>query len=220
MLMAASVSNLATDIGAILGGGTGNDTLFGNINDDVFYSADGNDLVTAMDGEDTIYGAGGNDVILANAGDDLVFGGSGNDNMSGGEGRDFMYGGAGLDTIIGGAGDDVLRGRSGNDRIEGENGADLIVGGTGNDTLIGGSGADAFFFEAGPGDNVIEDFSISEDSLEFSMVGLQGTDADYRDLLEYQNTAEGVVITYDASTILLEDVNISSIEDLNLFFVT
>lgn len=65
-------------------------------------------------------------------------------------------GGAGNDRVSGGIGSDQLFGGDGNDYIEGR---------AGNDTMTGGAGADQFQVLTLNGDEVILDFSLSEDWL-------------------------------------------------------
>ncbi len=77
------------------------------------------------------------------------------------DGADKLFGGANADTINGGDGDDI------------------IEGGHGRDTLIGGAGRDTFVFK-NAGDStvrafdVIKDFDIAEDTLDFSAMGYSG----------------------------------------------
>lgn len=58
---------------------------------------DGNDLIGAGAGDDSLYGAGGSDTLNGDAGDDVI---------DGGEGQDVLNGGAGVDSLSGGGGDD------------------------------------------------------------------------------------------------------------------
>lgn len=74
-------------------GGTGNDTLIGNVADNL---------------------------LTGGAGDDWLEGGTGNDTLTGGEGRDTLIGGSGNDELTGGGGDDLFlfgAGETGADRI-------------------------------------------------------------------------------------------------------
>ena len=70
--------------------------------------------------------------------------------------------------IYGLDGDDILWGGSSNETLDGGNGADLINGGAGNDTLTGGSGADIFEFTATSDNDIVTDFSETDnDRLKF-----------------------------------------------------
>lgn len=89
---------------AILGlesvvGGSGNDTLRG-------------------DGDDNwLEGNGGRDRLLARGGDDIPQGGGGNDTVNGGGGDDVVWGDGGTDALIAGPGDDLLIGRDSNAEV-------------------------------------------------------------------------------------------------------
>ena len=79
--------------------------------------------------------------IMANGGDDLILAGEGNDSIEGG---------------------------AGNDTLLGEEGNDIIQGGADDDWLYGGSGNDTFVFEAGHGNDTIQDFTDGEDLIDLS----------------------------------------------------
>ncbi|MCI0755477.1 calcium-binding protein [Teichococcus vastitatis] len=151
----------------ILIAGSGNDTIRGG---------HGHDLITGGAGNDTIMGFGDgyapsyaaylamaaldySDLIDGGAGDDKIDGGGGNDTLLGGTGQDVIQGGAGNDLMYGGAGDDWLRGGVGGDRMWGGEGSDLFV------FNFSREGADN---GVGPGQrDVIEDFNLAEDKLDF-----------------------------------------------------
>jgi len=106
-------------------------------------------------------GTFGSEALNGTDGADLIVGLHGKDNIQGGDGADKLLGGANADTIDGGDGDDI------------------IEGGHGRDTLIGGNGRDTFVFK-NAGDSavgtfdVIKDFNIDEDTLDFSSMGYSG----------------------------------------------
>lgn len=89
-------------------GGSGNNTLIGDFQDNV------------------IDGGGGNDNIDGGAGDDTLLGGTGNDTIDGGDDDDSIEGGDGSDDLIGGDGDDTLSGGSGSDDFDGGDGTDTV----------------------------------------------------------------------------------------------
>jgi Ca2+-binding RTX toxin-like protein len=77
---------------------------------------------------------------------------------------------AGADEIHGYAGSDALVGLGGNDLIQGNAGDDTLEGGLGNDALAGGSGSDVYIFNAGDGQDVINNYDTGAgrtDSLRF-----------------------------------------------------
>ncbi len=157
----------------------------------------------AGSGQDTLYGNNQNNAIWGNGGHDRIFGGLGNDSLYGGGGRDTMQGGqgndsfftdgadlivealhTGRDTVFANAGNlalgdnlenltlrgagtqngtgntlanvltgngfaNQLNGLMGYDRLMGAAGNDTLAGGMGHDTLGGGLGADIFIFNHG-----------------------------------------------------------------------
>ena len=107
-------------------GGSGSQTLFGDV------------------GDDLIYGFGGKDKLFGGDGDDSLFGGAGNDVLFGGDGEDLLLGGLGSDKLVGGDGDDILRGGAGRDRMFGGGGDDQGFGGSGRDVWIVDGNADEF----------------------------------------------------------------------------
>ena len=89
----------------------------GTAGDDVLYSSNGAETISALSGNDTIYGNGGEDTLFGGKGNDGIFGSSSNEFISGGDGNDTIYGNGGLDTLIGNSGDDLIYGGSQADRI-------------------------------------------------------------------------------------------------------
>jgi VCBS repeat-containing protein len=81
------------DVGQIIYGGAGDDTLNGTGVNDIIYGGSGNDTIKGNNnGDDTIYGGSGNDTIHGNNGNDTIIGGFGADYLTGGNGDDrFVY---------------------------------------------------------------------------------------------------------------------------------
>ncbi|USR92378.1 tetratricopeptide repeat protein [Phormidium yuhuli AB48] len=61
-------------------------------------------IVFGGPGDDTIIGGAGDDSLIGGAGDNVIFGGAGNDTLTGGPGNDVLSGGEGIDTLTGGGG--------------------------------------------------------------------------------------------------------------------
>lgn len=170
----------------VLYGGNGRDTVWMGAGDDVFYDSAqhneyGHDTVYGGPGKDTIWGGGGNDLAHGQDGNDLLAGGLGNDSLFGGNGNDTLRGGDGHDTMAGGTGRDIAYMGNGNDRwfdhaqsggghdyVDGGAGNDTLQGKGGDDTLVGGAGADVFIFAAAIDDDVIRDYEVGVDSLQFT----------------------------------------------------
>ncbi|MEP4051071.1 MAG: CHRD domain-containing protein [Litorimonas sp.] len=145
-----------------LTGGSGNDTLTGDMNVNVLDGADGND---------TLIGGGGADTLTGGAGDDVLAGGGGQDVIDGGEGIDtnsFEGIGVGVTANIGAGtasygmvnetftnienlrgsdNDDSLRGDGNVNVIEAGAGDDRVIWSGGEDTLDGGEGVDTLDYE-------------------------------------------------------------------------
>jgi len=103
------------------------------------FGSDGFDQLEGNSGSDHLYGGGGIDTLIGNGG---------NDYLQGDGGGDQLEGGAGIDTLVGGSGNDILRGGTEND---------TLIGGTDDDLLEGGEGFDTYFWNAGDGNDRIED---------------------------------------------------------------
>ena len=135
-------------------GGTGNDTLLGEVGGDVLLGGDGDDVlrgenrpegwaslfydvdftwkpslqpafVTLLGGADYLDGGAGNDLLVGDGGDDILIGGVGDD---------VLYGESDFALTI--PGTDWLEGGEGNDRLFGGAGADVLSGGDGDDLLV------------------------------------------------------------------------------------
>ncbi len=112
-------------------------------------------------------------LLFANAGSDVaqtieavstgseIHAAGGDDTLKGNSGNDILYGDDGNDTLIGGLGNDVLSGGTGNDKLEGE------------------SGSDTYLFNAGDGQDEIDNLGYNvydADTLRFGE-GLQAANA-------------------------------------------
>jgi len=138
----------------VLGGTEGNDILIAGIGDDTLYGDGGNDRLE---------GGFGNDIINAGAGDDIIVDSGGDDNIKAGAGNDVVHAGPGLDLVMGNDGQDfiflgtdmgseVFAG-TGNDFIYGNKNAERILGNEGDDWIETGT------FDGAPGDNFDEVFA-------------------------------------------------------------
>ena len=149
-------------------GGSGNDALTGNAQDNYLSGGGGNDVLTGNGGVDTLQGGDGNDVFNPGAGADVVDGGAGLQDRvsysnqsadlivhldgtanSGGQaagdtltGIEWITAGSGNDIVNGDAADNLFTGLGGNDTLNGFGGSDELRGNAGTDTLHGGEGAD------------------------------------------------------------------------------
>ncbi len=102
----------------------------------------GDDMLSALDGNDVFYGGGGKDQISPGAGNDYLYGGEGDDLLDGAQGDDRIYGGGGNDVMSGSSGNDLLVGGAGSDQLMGRDGNDVLIGGDGSDMMSGDGGDD------------------------------------------------------------------------------
>lgn len=201
-----------------LKGSSGNDTLSGEGGNDTLDGGSGNDILDGGSGSDSLKGGSGDDILSGGSGTDTLDGGKGNDILDGGDGADKLKAGSGNDTLAGGAGRDYLNGGSGDDTLVGGDGRDRLLGGSGDDTMTGGEGVDRFSFRSGDGEghDVITDFELGVDRLEFRGYGLNS----FSDLQEIMAQVEDdVVITLTQnSTVTLENLTTDAIDQSDVIF--
>jgi len=241
--LVGAVTSPAEADGDTLFGGDGNDTLilgdFDDLNSDgnfdageeiivgttaspggVAYAGSGSDYLSGTGGADEVGGGRGSDTIVTGGGNDAVFGGQGGgaDSIVAGGGVDLVFAGAGNDTLDGGGGADDLFGGSGNDVITAGGGQDEIFGGAGDDTIDPGNGADILYFAAGHGDDVVNNFSVSDDVL--FVANATTTFTSFADIAAAATTtADGVLIsTGGGDSVLLTGVSIADLSAANFDF--
>jgi Ca2+-binding RTX toxin-like protein len=191
--------------------GTSIETMIGGSGDDQITGNDNNELLLGGGGNDTLNGAGGNDTLDGQAGADQMIGGPGNDtvtyasraaavsvNIDGvandgapGEGDNIDFS---VETVIGGSGNDFMlgpevdsmgnyiytpvnfQGGPGNDTLGGGIGNDTLLGGPGNDAIDGGGGADNFIDGGDGNDYLSVDVGIDGDFGSGTINGGNGND--------------------------------------------
>lgn len=102
-------------------GGSGDDTIIGNLLDNILIGGEGRDILRGRNGDDTIQGGTQGDRLSGNLGNDTLSGQGGRDKLNGGQGDDLLYGGAGKDKFVFGLGydnDQILDFQDGLDRIK------------------------------------------------------------------------------------------------------
>jgi hypothetical protein len=95
---------------AYVSGGAGNDQIGGGSGDDTLYGDDGADQLSGSRGNDLLHGGAGRDYLNGYDGDDQLFGDANADVLSDGDGDDTLYGGRGGDALYEGLGRDRLCG--------------------------------------------------------------------------------------------------------------
>ncbi|MEE1611970.1 M10 family metallopeptidase C-terminal domain-containing protein [Microvirga sp. CF3016] len=160
-------------------GGSGNDSIKGNVADNVLNGNGGADALTGGEGNDRLNGGSGSDSLNGGAGADVLSGGADTDMLNGGGGADVLDGGDGYDGVTfagatSGVTVDLVTNQHGGyaagvtivnvESVQATNFADRLVArergnglGTdlhadgGNDTLIGSAGQEGLF--GGEGDD-------------------------------------------------------------------
>ncbi|MCC5633350.1 putative Ig domain-containing protein [Nostoc sphaeroides CHAB 2801] len=121
--------------------------------------------------DQVLNGTAGNDSLIGNNSHNIVTGLEGADTLTG-NGNELNNNIVGFDKsndVINRQGDNVINGLSGNDLLRGGSGNDILIGGAGNDTLVGGEGADRFLYNTDApfdltavGVDTITDFNSSQ----------------------------------------------------------
>ncbi|MGY6643661.1 MAG: hypothetical protein ACXIVD_00425 [Salinarimonas sp.] len=189
----------------ILDGGTGNDILHSGTGNDtfVFRAGDGMNNVIgfdptrdriALDGVELadlsfyqywngaqIYLADGTDFFFEDLTgvtmDAFIFVDMDGNLLAAQEPLIVLQGTTGDDTLIGSSSqNNHIIGDAGDDFLYGVGGDNILDGGTGNDFMASGAGQDTFVFRLGDGQNVIQDFDITQDRI--ALDGLTPNDVD------------------------------------------
>ena len=188
--------------------GAGADTVNGGAGGGYLRGDDGNDSILAVSGFNDINGNMGNDTIQGGLGDDWVVGGRDQDLIFGGAGANLVYGNLGDDTLDGGGGNDIVRGGQGNDTVAGGAGADFVSGDLGNDTMAGGSGADIFSSFATTGMDRVIDFNVAEGDRVMLAAGTAFT---------LEQMGADTVIMMSGGMVVLAGVSMSSLLPTSIF---
>ncbi|MEO0667138.1 MAG: CHRD domain-containing protein [Pseudomonadota bacterium] len=200
-------------------GSGGDDLILGNNEINVLEGLGGNDSIHSFGGADTIDGGDGIDTALFSAGAGVIVDLDEDGNVIA---QINAPEGALIDTVLnfesingsnnanspnGGA--DVLFGNSGANQLNGQAGDDVLNGEGGDDILIGGAGSDTFTFEGAFGNDVINDFEVGIDRLDFSDFG-----DDFADQIEVEDADNGTLLTLgDNGSVLLAGVNEIDLDD-------
>ncbi len=124
--------------------------------------------------------------------------------------------GAGSDRFIQLSSEDVIvNGGLGNDEIIGGDGNDNLNGGGDDDLLTGGLGLDTFTFEDFAGNNIVTDFSITDDSLDVGSIF-----NDFQAVLGSTDQIgnDALIVLGNDSSVLLVGVDVNSLTSNNFVF--
>jgi len=108
-----------------------------------------------------------------------------------------------IENVIGSDDGDVILGSNQSNVLAGEDGDDLLNGQGGDDLLLGGDGADTFVFEGAFGNDVIGDFEVGIDRLDFADFG-----PDFGTSLSVTQDGNDAVLTFGSdASVRLEGVS-------------
>ena len=108
--------------------------------------------------------------------------------------------GSGNDVLTGQWLNNVLDGGSGNDKLYGDRGNDTLIGGLGHDVLDGGGGADTFQFNSNDGQDIIEDFNVSQgDKIQLMKMSNESSN------VSYASNGNNTIITWEDVTLTVEN---------------
>ena len=178
-------------------------TLVGGTGDDRYYLYQDGTIVTELadEGYDRVYTQV--DVTLA---ENVEFG------AANGAGNVDLTGNALANELSGNADSNVLEGLAGADRLRGREGDDTLVGGTDNDVLEGGLGVDHFVFLSGDGIDVVLDFQLGVDVLDYS-----GTALVFEELA-ITDGAVGALVRSGDDVVVIRDVLASELDQDQFIF--
>ena len=205
-------------------GSSYNDWIIGNAQDNALYGGAGDNSIVGGAGGDFLDGGAGIDMLSYYGSSAGVSINLGTNQATGGDATgdtimnfESVIGSEFVDQLIGTDGDNWISGNSGNDLLIGMAGNDRIEGGAGNDLMIGGADNDTFVFYTGhwqpgsqEGNDVIADFNVNTDHLEFSGSGVHGMND-----LHFFQAGSGTIITYnegsEAASITLLGVDMNQL---------
>jgi serralysin len=150
-----------TSAADVLEGGGGIDIMSGGGGDDVYKVDQWSDRVIekAGDGTDTVEAT--SSFVLPENVENLLYVNDGHAELHGNEAADRITSRSNWSGVM-------IDGEGGNDMIVAGGASDRIIGGSGDDTLTGGGGDDTFVFDWNSGTDVITDFEMNHDVLDFS----------------------------------------------------
>ena len=195
-------------------GGSGNDSLTGDAQDNVLIGGSGNDTLNGGAEVDTLAGGKGNDTYYVDNAADVI-------QEALGEGVDTvlasgsymlapdieieslranatigltLIGNAFSHSIIGNAGNDVLIGGDGKDTLNGGVGADIMAGGNGNDTYIVDNSSDVVNEKPGQGSDTVAARNVSTTMIQPGSKFKLGSSTLVDDLDEFRHSARRVLL--------------------------
>ncbi len=114
-----------------------------------------------------------------------------------------------IENVIGSNDGDIIVGSGLSNTLSGQDGDDVLDGAGGDDFLIGGEGSDTFTFAGDFGTDVIQDFELGIDRLDFSDFG-----PDFQAQLTVTQSDSGAMLSFGSdATVRLDGVNAADLTD-------
>ncbi len=108
-------------------------------------------------------------------------------------------------------------GGSGNDRLIGNAADNRLDGGAGNDTLTGGAGGDTFVFHSGYGADIVTDYSVGFDHIDFT--GFAGFDSLFDILAVASQMGANAIFNFGLSlSLTLQNVTLGALSIADFIF--
>ncbi|MEL6583008.1 MAG: hypothetical protein AAFQ36_04180 [Pseudomonadota bacterium] len=130
---------------------------------------------------------------------------------------DVLDGRGGRDLLIGAAGDDELIGGGGRDTLRGGSGSDTLTGGKGKDVLHGGADDDTFAMTVRGGRDKVKDFSLSDDQVDVSALGIDDFD-ELSDEYLGGGSNKAVISGENGERMTLKGVDVNDLTEDNFIF--
>jgi len=211
-----TINAAASDIGQVLIGNNGNDTINAGGGISTIVAGDGNNSINVTTGVQSISAGTGNNVIDS-TGNDTITLGAGNDTLrtlgsatvTGGSGSLYFDAREGVNsTVQAGSGSETMYGGSGVTNFYGSTtgGTDYMVGGTGTNFFEGGNGNDTMVASSSSHSEIF-DFSSSVSGGNHTIDGfsLNASSGDVLQLKGYNSTDIKSITTVNSSTVIKLD---------------
>jgi Ca2+-binding RTX toxin-like protein len=202
---------------AVLGGTEGNDVLIADLGDDTIWGDGGDDLIIGGHGINRLHGGDGDDIIYGGGDPEFIHGEAGNDVIAAGNGLgDLIFAGSGHDFVLMGEDAKETFGGEGNDFILGTRDTDLLLGGEGDDWLEGGEGFDTL---AGDNSELFFNSAIVGHDVMFAGTNENDFDAETGDDIMIQGESvmrsEGMIgfdwVSYEEHTLRGADMDMNQV---------
>jgi Ca2+-binding RTX toxin-like protein len=218
-----------TSIADTLTGTSGADSISGLAGNDSILGGAGNDTIDAGDGWNVVNGEGGYNfasfanysqgaaVTLAYSDGGYAYSADYDASIGSGSRTDILYN---IQGVIGSNYNDTIVGGLNADPLSGGGGGDVLDGAGGNDTLTGGAGNDIFILNSS-GQEIIVDFTHSQDKIDVSKLGL----TNFGDLKQFlaqsgADTVLNVTLFFQPVSVIFKGVSLATLSGGDFIFAS